>query len=726
MFNAKILLSRYLFVMLVVGFLYSYANDVENNNSNTSYNKTDSVISKFAKQCIANSIVELDEYLKNSLSKAQNKDISAQQFSDVIEEIVIKATNKNCSDSCVNNALDNSVMNDIQACLAIDYNEQDCPYSMPFFFNNTVLSKYIESLDGNYNHKARANPLQLIKCSELMVTMLNEKLNNDEYYPSTKNIKKSDIKKLKKLKKECKKVIGFFQENDYLKSLTKLYQKYALELCNEIKVEQSKYNQEEALKLRKKHIEFFEAECVQLELMPNLFDCKQCIQKIRETINNVKSGKYNATRATLLYKNDFNTPEIFEILENGNSLEKILNPKENFNKIWQEYSAIIHEKWLDEYLNAALLDLDASVGPAHCLSFLLYPENMNGNLPILLLPKEKLPIDQIFLQEEIYGTLRIRNEYAVNGSMFCIYSYLVDPTMQVKIKILELCKPNDCMVSAVPFYSLNEAINHCYYGGRYPLKSDVLYAKQNQSFRWTLGHYPPMKHYPAERDNFVSTAHIIKHNNETMQKNLQDFKRKKRLEFNQTVKNLLLSPSTRLNQLVQNFDVHFKLLNNLVHSLYYDFLNGESTVVHEHCSVLFNNDSYNLKNHEALIHYLNSYSDENSLESLQGNYLPYYLERASRNIVQAINNLRDSKIKPCFKRIEDVINALDLLIDVYKKRQIISPGLFDCPDQKISSKVSLLMEKNEVLANEVLKLQERVLLMQKQLDNLTIFSKFEA
>ena len=560
-------------------------------------------------------VEEIDDLIKLSLLKREN--LSTEEFCRYVDELYVKATARASADSLTGGSIDLNSLDGVQNILEGSTGRRNI-FEHPAFSNINLLSKYIENTCENFKHEKLVNPIIWIKCVEALLYLINQKIENDVFYPSTEDGKGLDLDKLMMLKNEGEKIIKFLEridKNQYLKKIARDYQSRLQELADAIMQEKASYEEKQNQKLCRKHRINIEHE--KAKIANRLSDgdqCKKCVENITEGLKSAAKAREMRNRGDSSYlqalgrfhiKGAQNNIDIFDkALNRDLKTVDIHNPTERFKKVYAEYLRAVQEKEA-HLLNSTKLDLAQNtfspVGEG-MLSW-IYPHDID--LPILMLPKEKLPIDPVYIVAENKGIGYITHYYSIIDKDFHLESFFNFKEDNRSIKILHLRKPHDFRSKT---YTTIENINHFWYGGRYPKEEiDTFEFRAFRHYKGlgilSEGYFPPESPYPAEKDVFVSTAHKeideAEEYLEEVESFIQQNQNKNRFEFNQEVINHILSHSTTSSifKAAQHVDVCFKILDSLLTLIYNDIINETDDALHsQFAAIRSGNDEKCIKN----------------------------------------------------------------------------------------------------------------------------------
>lgn len=687
---------------------------------------------------------KIQELIKIALSEIDSQDITAQDFNKIITKIYFKATERASIDSLTGGGIDPDSLYDLQTVLE-GPRKQSSVFMHPAFSNLNLLSRHLEATEHNFTHKKLVNPLVWIQCAQALLHVINQKLQLDIYYPPTENMKDQDIKKLRALKEEGHKIISFIQQITqyrHVESVLADYQQATQELSQALIAEQQKYEQELTEKARAQHQAFFNDEQFQMQAAITKYDYKTSIEKLNELLKKLRTGNYKSLSWSAGTNTSCGEAELKEIRNTQITAESILNVPQKVKACQAIAQQLVSTARLESILNAAKIELssDSFNPPDDCLTVLVYPAN--HSFPILMIPAEKFSLDPCYLQAETYGFKRIRHEYSLKKEpyeTFQLITYLVDTTTQTKTKILETSQ--FCHFSRNRFEPYEFPAQY-WYGGRYAQTDGLLLGITHGAYKdiaQPAGDYPAIKPRLAVRDTFVSKGqkYLPRDYKDTAeakrrmleeesaqkiiaQKSIQDFKKEKRLIFNQKIINHLTTRSTAspIYKAAQHVDVCFKLLDALLTLMYNDLIDSDD--LKPHFAALKKQDICYPKNLTAMTRYTEQYSDPANQESDQLLYLPQYITQAAQSIVHGVQAILTSNTLPQFPRIMTTMNALDNLVNSYKKRKVLT-GIphtvksytpSDAPTNSQDSQhidhalIPVLIESNRALAYDVVEIKE--------------------
>ncbi len=690
-------------------------------------------------------IENIDKLRERSLLILKRTDVSPEEFSRCLDELYIEGTSGASADALTGGSVDIHSPAAIQTVLERSSSLHNI-FEHPAFANINLLSRFLY-------HEKLVNPLIWIKCVDTIMQMLDQKLKPDEEYPPTENMKDLDIKKLLLLKKHGKKVRAFIKrvgQKKYLEHMAQTYEQGLQELSEAVQHVQTNFEEKETQLLRREHTAFFEAERSKTQRIASSYECKKCVEHVTyftQPTNRYKILYQRSDPFWLYYREQKDPPhsrrappllpecnEVHMLSTGEKKPTDVLNPTEKLKQICQEHTHFM-EAQKDLLLRSIALDLthNACNAIGNGRSQWLYPENDATTIPILLLPKQNLPLNSIYITAENKGKGTITHEYTTTGNVFHLQSYFTIKHNNQKVKILDMFKP----YTSEQEYSSIENILHYWYGGRFAKAPDLFKIQRNNMTSWHFFPFPPITPYPAERDTFVSTAQRGPDQANQflplIQQLIEEDQQEKRLQFNQEIMTHMSckSPTSEVYKAAQKVDVCFKILDALLTLMYHDLMSEDQRSDHpELFAITSDDDKHYLKNGTALTRYLQNYSSKINQEHKQGDYLPCYIRYTTDKLMHAVQEINNARYRPQFKAVTQVIDNINLLVRNYRdiRPREIAPkptseeskllAIILRQNEEKDKKIDELMEHNRELAAETKALREEVAGVKEQLQQM--------
>lgn len=659
-------------------------------------------------------IEEIDDLIKRLQHSLLRKNVSPEEFSRCIEKLYIKATSRASADALTGGDIDIHSARSIQSALE-GANEQHI-FAHPAFSNINLLSKYIEKKSQDFKHVQLVNPLIWIKCVEALLHIIEQKIEHDSSYPPTEDIKDLDIDKLMILKEHGEKVVAFIEniaQSSYLRKIADKYQTCLRKLSKAIEEEQVQYEQKSTQQLREQHEDFIKSEKAKENIIVASHTAPQCAYYVAETVKMTKSmqplpepSPSKFIHLSPVYKHSFkgqsNTSECVEAKTSGPE-----DANDRFKRLLAEYQKDLpsKEKALLDAIQVNIFQNSLNTIDS-AISSWVYPAEKESNLPKLMLPRETLPINTLYIEAEHKGLGTISHEYSIVGEHFHFECYFNFKHNSRKIKILHIAKKHNFQ----SIYEPKENILHYWYAGRYPKAIDIFTIERGMPLRYFVeipfavayqGYYPPSAPYPAARDSIVSTA-TNQQNEKEAANNLQEIyeclqqgQKEKELNFNQEIINHLSSRSSNsaIFKAAQKLDVCFKVLDGIVTLMYNDLIGDENHELHANFAAIKYGKDTCIKNLAALTKFVQNYSPQNNGKNSK--YLPFYIAQTTKQLGRSLDAIIASKCRPQFKSITQIMNRADTLINKYRMRKITPRAINLDSQEQLLKLLALIISQNE-------------------------------